>query len=381
MTPMHVARVRRSGAPSIAIEDRPIIVRESPVNRPTVARATANHLELFGGGVVYSGGDPVTGRAVQRHRIALLALLATTKRLGRSRDQLVAFLWPDTDAERGRRLLSDSVYRINQALGGSAIVGTGDDLRVDRDQLGGDVADFETAVDARDWRLAADIYSGPFLDGFYLPGAVEFDQWMETERARYARTIANALETLAVDARDAGRVAESADWWHRLAALVPDNSRVAMELMRAKRLESDDITAPTSPATEGTIAVLRFHNVGDSEDDSDFATGVSEELLYSLTRTPGLRVASRTSSFAYRGPKLDVREVARRLQVAWVVEGSVRRSGGTLRIVAQLTDAKSGYQIWSQCFDRSSSEVFAIQTEIAGTIANRIAPFVRGEGR
>src|SRR5262245_49681601 len=111
-------------------------------------RARANRLELFGGAMLDSNAGPVTGRAAQRHRIALLALLATTRRVYRGRDQLVTFLWPDADAERGRRLLSDSIYRINHALGGDAIAGNGDDVCLNRQHVGSDVADFESAIEA-----------------------------------------------------------------------------------------------------------------------------------------------------------------------------------------------------------------------------------------
>jgi serine/threonine-protein kinase len=362
---------------------------------------------------------PIAGRAAQRHRIALLALLATTRRLYRSRDQLIAFLWPDADAERGRKLLSDSIYRVNRALDGDAITGTGDDLRLNRGVLGSDVADFEAAVDARDWQRVAELYAGPLLDGFFLPGSPEFDQWMETERAQYTRTYAKALEALAVQASDAGQAAEAVDWWHRLAALVPDDSRVAMELMRAlessgnraralsharehalylretlgvqpdaavQQLAAQLATPAESGAIMGTImprggnaiAVLPFQNVSESETTSYFADGVSEELMYLLTRTPGVQVASRTSSFAYRDVKVDAREVARRLHVDWILEGSVRRSGDTLRVAAHLTDARRGYQVWSESFDRSASDLFAIQAEIAATIATRIAPSLNG---
>jgi TolB-like protein/Flp pilus assembly protein TadD len=414
----------------ITTDRRHTLAPVSPVNRHLplpLPLATAspgahvipNRLKLFGGGMLANAAGPITGRAAQRHRIALLALLATTRRLYRSRDQLIAFLWPDADAERGRKLLSDSIYRVNRALDGDVITGTGDDLRLNRGILGSDVADFEAAVDARDWQRVAELYTGPLLDGFFVPGSPEFDHWMETERAQYARTYGKALESLAVKAGDAGQAAEAVDWWHRLAALVPDDSRVAMELMRALEssgnraralsharehalylreslgvqpdsavqqlaeqlatpAESGAITGTIAPRGANAIAVLPFQNVSESETTSYFADGVSEELMYLLTRTPGLRVASRTSSFAYRDVKVDAREVGRRLHVDWILEGSIRRSGDTLRIAAHLTDARNGYQVWSDSFDRSSSDVFAIQAEIAATIATRIAPSLNG---
>jgi TolB-like protein/Tfp pilus assembly protein PilF len=380
-----------------------------------------NRLKLFGGAALDAQTGPITGRAAQRHRLALLALLATTRRQYRSRDQLVALLWPDADAERGRKLLSDSIYRINQALGGDAVTGTGEDVRLNRAQLGCDVADFELAVESSDNRRVVDLYAGPFLDGFYLPHASEFDQWMEIERAQYARSAAKAVEAMAIDARDGGRSAEAVDWWQRLAGLVPDDSRVAVELMHAlessgnragalrharlhtgflretlgvepdravqelaahmARRNESPVSAIASAATTNdavAVAVLPFKNLSESDGDAYFADGISEEVMHLLTRIRGLRVASQTSAFAYRDLGIDVREVGRRLQVEWILEGSVRRSGDTLRISAQLTDARNGYQVWSECFDRTSSEVFSIQEDIAVAIADRIAPAMRG---
>ena len=400
-------------------DPRPVLAPNSPVDRRLTPSPAGNRLELFGGGALKRDAGPVAGRAAQRHRIALLALLATTRRIQRSRDQLIAYLWPDADAERGRKLLSDSIYRINQALGGDVVCGSGDDLRINRLRLASDVADFEAAADAGDWRGVVGLYGGPFLDGFFLPDALEFDQWLEGERAQYARTFARALEALAAEAGEQGRAAEAAEWWQRLAAFAPDDSRVAMEVMRALaaagnragairhanahaaflRSElgiepdravhelADRIAARTEPARTvvtpivhpgPTIAVLPFDGVGEGETTSYFADGVTEELIYLLTRTPGLRVASRTSSFNCRDLRLDVREVAGRLGVDWVLEGSARRGGDRVRVSAQLTDARTGYQVWSEAFDRHATDLLAIQTEIARAIAARVEPSVNG---
>ena len=176
--------------------------------RPVIACPHLSRLKLFGGAVLDAASGPITGRAAQRHRVALLALLATTKRLHHSRDQLMTLLWPNADAERGRKLLSDSIYRINQALGGDAVTGTAEDIRLNRSRLSTDVADFDGAVDERDWRRVVELYDGPLLDGFYLPGSPEFDQWMEIERAKYAHARSVAAEDEHV--RDLKQKAESA---------------------------------------------------------------------------------------------------------------------------------------------------------------------------
>jgi adenylate cyclase len=135
-------------------------------------------------------------------------------------------------------------------------------------------------------------------------------------------------------------------------------------------------TAHDAPAPRGSIAVLPFANVSDSVDNAYVADGVSEELMHRLVRTPGLRVASRASAFAVRELKLDALEVGRRLNVEWLVEGSVRRFGGVLRIAAQLTDAASGFQVWSESFDRTAGDILAIQAEIADAIRNLLAQMV-----
>ena len=121
-----------------------------------------------------------------------------------------------------------------------------------------------------------------------------------------------------------------------------------------------------------SIAVLPFANLSQDPDNDYFSDGMSEELLNLLARVPELRVASRTSSFAYKGRNVDVREVARQLGVDTVLEGSVRRSGDRVRITAQLIDAETGYHLWSSTYDRELQDIFAVQDEIARRIVNEI---------
>ena len=124
----------------------------------------------------------------------------------------------------------------------------------------------------------------------------------------------------------------------------------------------------TSVATRGmdaprdlSIAVLPFADMSESQDQKFLADGFAEELINRLTRFEGLDVASRTSSFAYRGVSTDTRAIADELGVATVLEGSVRKSGERLRVTAQLIDAASGYHLWSERFDRELEDVFAVQ--------------------
>ncbi|MDQ3996142.1 MAG: tetratricopeptide repeat protein [Gemmatimonadota bacterium] len=450
-------------------------------------------LKLFGGISIETDAGLLSGRAVQRRRLALLTLLAAARARGVSRDRLIAYLWPNADAENGRRFLSDSVYRINQALGGDVILAAGDDLRLDAQRLPSDLGDLEDALSSGDYETAAKVYAGPFLDGFFLSDAPEFERWVEGERDRHGREYARALEALALSAERAGSGGTAVSWWRRLAAHDPYNSRVAVRLMQslaavgergaaiqharvhetllaqelevepdpavralADKLRHDpglaataarpapppyspagaalEPTPPTgtvasadasarvgttagdrgpagksrrrwstatlvaaglailavvvagtfivrqregvvasrgAPATP-TIAVLPFANLSADPENEYFSDGITEELITTLGQVGGLRVASRTSVFAFKNKPVDVREVGRRLGVAAVVEGSVRKSGRRLRITTQLVNTANGYDLWSATYERELDDVFAVQEEIARAIVARL---------
>jgi TolB-like protein/DNA-binding SARP family transcriptional activator/Tfp pilus assembly protein PilF len=190
-------------------------------------------LKLFGGATIDGPTGPLTGRAVQRRRLALLALLSVGRGRGLSRDKLIAYLWPDSDAERARHLLSDSIYRINQAVAGEAIVAVGDELRLDPDVVSNDVWEFGEAIERGEWERAVELQTAPFLDGFFLTGADEFERWAAAEQERHARERGRAIEALANVAESNGDDGAAARWWRALAADDPYNSRIALRLMRA----------------------------------------------------------------------------------------------------------------------------------------------------
>lgn len=125
-------------------------------------------------------------------------------------------------------------------------------------------------------------------------------------------------------------------------------------------------------AEQGSIAVLPFADMSAGGDQEYFADGLAEELLNALARLPELRVASRTSAFAFKGGNASVDSVARALRVAHVLEGSVRTEGGRVRVTAQLIDAGSGYHLWSETYDREMSGIFALQDEIAREITKAL---------
>ena len=126
------------------------------------------------------------------------------------------------------------------------------------------------------------------------------------------------------------------------------------------------------PAVERSIAVLPFLNLSSDPENEYFSDGISEEILNALVKVSDLKVASRTSSFAFKGHQGDVREIAEKLGVATVLEGSVRKAGNRVRITGQLIGAADGYHLWSETYDRQLEDIFAIQDDIAGAIVTSL---------
>lgn len=134
------------------------------------------------------------------------------------------------------------------------------------------------------------------------------------------------------------------------------------------------------PAAAGnSIAVLPFVNMSGDVENEYFSDGLSEELLNVLAKNPSLQVAARTSSFSMKDEKLEIGEIGRRLNVDHVLEGSVRKSGDRVRITAQLIRADNGYHLWSETYDRSLDDIFAVQDEIAAKITAALVPQIVGE--
>ncbi|MEJ2534172.1 MAG: hypothetical protein P8008_01510, partial [Gammaproteobacteria bacterium] len=130
--------------------------------------------------------------------------------------------------------------------------------------------------------------------------------------------------------------------------------------------------APEAGGGTPSVAVLPFANMSPDPDNEYFADGISEELLNLLVDVEGLRVPSRTSSFAFKGQNRDIRDIAAELEVDHVVEGSVRKAGNRVRITAQLIDVSTDTHVWSETYDRELEDIFAIQDEIAGHIAEQL---------
>lgn len=451
------------------------------------------------------GGALLTRRAAQRHRIALLALLARSPGRGLSREKAMAYLWPESDPEHARNLLNVSVYVLRKALGEDALLSSADDLRLNLQAVSVDVAEFEAALLRGEHERAAAAYQGPFMDGFFLSNAPEFERWAELERERLAASYAKALEALAGAAEARRDFATAAEWWKARAAHDAHDSRVARRLMQAleaggnraaalhhaeihERLLQEEFGVEPDPETravvdairrrrdshEGTsggaaaqadqeradptahtigsdagvgrgarlrtmgrpvggrliawgggvvaaalviwglvafgsslgsgrpsvraenpvastslsdrvppartIAVLPFVNLSPDPGEEYFSDGLAEELIGTLARIRALQVAARTSSFAFKGQTRDIREIGRALNVATVLEGSVRRDGDRLLVAAQLIDVSDGFHLWSGMYERRLTDIFDIQRDLALQIAGALeAELTRAE--
>ncbi len=143
----------------------------------------------------------------------------------------------------------------------------------------------------------------------------------------------------------------------------------------ARELKADleQLAAKPTIAAGQSIAVLPFVDMSPAHDQEYFCDGVAEELINALTHVKDLRVVARTSAFAFKGKNVDVREIGRALNVGAVLEGSIRTAGSRIRVTAQLVNVSDGYHLWSERFDREVTDIFAVQDEIATSIAEKLS--------
>jgi TolB-like protein/Tfp pilus assembly protein PilF len=163
-----------------------------------------------------------------------------------------------------------------------------------------------------------------------------------------------------------------------VAALAAILAVVAYGRYRESLAQVTVSAAATSVVSDKSIAVLPFVDMSEHKDQEYFSDGLSEELIDMLTKIPDLRVPARTSSFYFKGKQATIADIAKALGVSHVLEGSVRKSGNTLRITAQLIRADNGYHVWSETYDRKLDDIFQIQDEIAKSVVNGLKVSVLG---
>jgi TolB-like protein/cytochrome c-type biogenesis protein CcmH/NrfG len=193
-------------------------------------------------------------------------------------------------------------------------------------------------------------------------------------RESFAETLGAVLHAAAPPldgvpgARDLARIVERC-----LAKLPEERPASAAEVAAALGRLRGAAPADLLPPPQRSIAVLPFLDMSAARDQGYFCEGMAEEILHALTRVEGLRVAARSSSFQFPGAGRDVRELGVKLGVGAILDGSVRRAGERLRVSVQLVDVASGYQLWSERYDRGVEDVFAIQDEIAASVAGALS--------
>lgn len=191
-------------------------------------RESVNSLsfKLFGAPQVLRNGVSLHGKATQRRRLALLALLATAPSRSLSRDRLIGLIWPERDAAQARKLLSESLYVIRRELGEELLdTSNGDLVTLNGDALDCDLWAFSAAITRGDLEAVAAISDAPFMDGVFLDDAEEFERWLDGERRRIATDRERALEQLAATAERDGRWLDAARAWERLLHDDPLSSR------------------------------------------------------------------------------------------------------------------------------------------------------------
>jgi serine/threonine protein kinase/tetratricopeptide (TPR) repeat protein len=183
-------------------------------------------------------------------------------------------------------------------------------------------------------------------------------------KVRATRDIPEVVDdalTRALSRTPVDRFSTAADFAAALASLVRNSATV--------RTPPE---APKSGPTQKSIAVIPLANLSADPENEYFSDGMTEEIINALAKLPGMQVASRTSSFAFKGKEVDVRQIGEKLGVGTVLEGSVRKAGKRIRITAQLVNVENGYHLWSETYDRQLEDVFAIQDEISRAIVEAL---------
>jgi TolB-like protein len=154
----------------------------------------------------------------------------------------------------------------------------------------------------------------------------------------------------------------------------PSPTPAAVPAPKAQTVATRAAAIPSTPTTasENSIAVLPFVDMSERKDQEYFADGMADELIYLLAKSPGLYVPARTSSFYFKGKQTTVEEIARALNVSHVLEGSVRKSGGVVRVTVQLIQVDSGRHLWSETYNRKLDDIFGVQDEITAAVATAL---------
>lgn len=366
-------------------------------------------VQLLGGACLRSADAPLSGPPAQRHRIALLALIVGAWPQPLPRDRAMTLLWPERDTTSARRLLNLAVHVLRGALGDDAIASTGDGLLLNPSRLNCDYHDLRAAIEADTPELVAQLYTAPLLDGFHLDDSTDFGYWLDERRNELSHAYVGALLTLADRQDRSGDVHARVGTWMRLVAADPHSGAYAEGLMRtldaagnragaishageharrrrmdldldpdakvvalAKRLRSGTGTAEDAVLADQrstSVAVLPFLNLNGDGENELFADGITEDVIAHLSKIRSLKVISRASVMPFKRRQHSLREIGATLGATTVLDGSIRHSGASVRIVATLIDVRTDQHLWAETYDRQLTDIFSIQTDVALHIA------------
>jgi TolB-like protein len=353
----------------------------------------------------------ISGRKSQ----GLLAVLALSPGLSCSRDRLAGLLWSDRSQNHSRNSLRQALTALRKELGdaGLEILATeGDQVRMLADQVEIDAVDFSRCAQQGKSMDAATLYEGPLLDGIFLRDDA-FEVWASGERQRLADLAFSVQERVYESELGPARLAAA----RRLLALDPLHERAHRAVMEALALAGErnqalrqydacremlahelgtepsreterlkaaimsdevNLAASSGPTIgeveeievrdEPVIAVLPFVSLSDDAEREFFAEGVSDLIATTLAKLPYVRVIAHSSTQSYKDRAVDVREVGREQGAGFVLEGTVQSAGDRLRLSVQLSDCASGHQLWSEKFDRTVDDIFALQDEITFSV-------------
>jgi len=394
----------------------------------------ALEITLLGGFSAKADGAPLA--LPTRKAEALLAFLALKPGVTRRRERIAATFWSRSGEAQARGSLRQTLTTLRKALqpaGVPGIISDGDTVHLDPEGVRVDAARLDAALaDGGPASLAraAELYAGDLLDGFAL-AEEPFEDWLAAERTRIREGALGAMRRLLDRHAEAGETEAGLALGERLLALDPaveaahrammrlhaaagGRSAVVRQYRRCRAALKRELQVEPEPATEAllkelaggdgaadlktagpaparppgekpAIAVLPFANLSGDESQVYFAQGLAEDIITQLSRFPSLDVIARNSSFAYAGKDAPIGRIANDLSVGYLLEGSVRSAGETLRVTAQLVDGLSERQLWAERYDVGRAQLFEVQDDITahvvGALAIRIDDAVRERAR
>ncbi len=353
-------------------------------------------------------------------RLALLTYLLLYRPRGyQRRDSLLPMFWPDHDQKSARNALSNMLFHIRKTLGEAAIRNRGhEEIKLDTSAFWSDAIQFEKALDKKNYEQAIQLYRGELLKGFHVPDvSPAFDQWLTRERNRYQSMALQRTLKLAEDAVTAGLNKKAQQLADKAIEIDPKNEEVRINQIyilgqigdragATKALNaysswsfeefgeypSSDITqfveglkTDTLPAQKVnsfpeksvpsslSIAVLPFELIG-GESSLSFAYAIHGDILTRLSNIGELIVTSRTSVMAYQNHTKQLAEIARELNVKWLITGEVQEFHGQVQVNIRLTDGTKDQQVWGDVYHKSlnANNLFTIQAEITRQVTSEL---------